>query len=55
MGAVLVPIGVGALAAAVARHYRATNSDALLVGVEPVDAACVMELYSRRQACHACR
>ena len=24
-------------------HYRATNSDALLVGVEPVDAACVME------------
>ena len=43
VGAVLVPIGVGALAAAVARHYRATNSDALLVGVEPVDAACVME------------
>jgi diaminopropionate ammonia-lyase len=40
---VVVPIGVGALAAAAATHYRATNESAgpMLVGVEPVDAACV--------------
>ena len=36
---VVVPIGVGALAAAAARHYRTT--EARLVGVEPTSAACL--------------
>jgi diaminopropionate ammonia-lyase len=40
--AAFVPIGVGAFAAAVARHYRATDGKTLLIGAEPVDAACVM-------------
>ena len=42
--AVLVPIGVGALAAAAARHYRPGRSDGppTLVGVEPDTADCVM-------------
>lgn len=42
--AVVVPIGVGAFAAAVAGHYRRRGApDGLLIGAEPVDAACVME------------
>ncbi len=44
---VMVQIGVGALAAAVAGHYRSASLPAsrraTLVGVEPVGAACVME------------
>jgi diaminopropionate ammonia-lyase len=36
----VVPIGVGALAAAAARHFAGRT---LLVGVEPLDAACVLE------------
>jgi diaminopropionate ammonia-lyase len=40
---VVVPIGVGALAAAVARHYRQSEPSTMLIGVEPIDAACVME------------
>jgi diaminopropionate ammonia-lyase len=40
---VFVPVGVGALAAAVAHHYRLSDADTLLVGVEPIDAACMME------------
>ncbi len=40
--AVVVPIGVGAFAAAVAGHYRAEGAPRpILVGVEPVDAACI--------------
>jgi diaminopropionate ammonia-lyase len=40
---VVVPIGVGALAAAVATHYRrGTGPRPNLVGVEPITAACVM-------------
>jgi len=40
---VLVPIGVGAYAAAVAVYLRGpAGSDAVLVGVEPADAACLM-------------
>jgi len=40
---VLVPIGVGAYAAAVANYLRGpAQSDARLVGVEPADAACLM-------------
>ena len=35
---VVVPIGVGALAAATVRHF---GSDAAVIGVEPTDAACV--------------
>jgi len=40
---VIVPIGVGALAAAVARHYRQPGLSAqpILAGVEPEGAACV--------------
>jgi diaminopropionate ammonia-lyase len=41
--AVVVPIGVGALAAAVARHYRQSAPGPALIGVEPIDAACMME------------
>lgn len=40
----IVPVGVGALAAAVARHYRARSDCFIeLVSVEPVDAACCLE------------
>ena len=39
---IMVPVGVGALAAAVVTHYRRPGHPApVLVGVEPVDAACV--------------
>lgn len=39
----VVPIGVGAFAAAVSAHYRrAGRSHTILVGAEPVDAACVL-------------
>lgn len=45
--ALVVPIGVGALAAAAVTHYRAgevsSGDGPLLVGVEPADAACVLE------------
>jgi diaminopropionate ammonia-lyase len=40
---VIVPIGVGAFAAAVAGHYRRTAARPMLVGAEPISAACVME------------
>lgn len=41
---VVVPIGVGALAAAVVAHYGAlTGPRPRLVGVEPTSAACVLE------------
>jgi diaminopropionate ammonia-lyase len=40
---VSVPIGVGALAAAVVRHYWAGGDRPLIVGVEPTSAACVLE------------
>ncbi len=41
---VVVPIGVGALAAAAVRHYWSSTADRpLLVGVEPTSAACVLE------------
>jgi diaminopropionate ammonia-lyase len=41
--AVVVPIGVGSLAAAAARHFRAAGDGApLLVGLEPLDAACAL-------------
>ena len=40
---VLVPIGVGGLAASAARHFRAQADGPILVGVEPLGAACVME------------
>ncbi|MBV9335577.1 MAG: diaminopropionate ammonia-lyase [Solirubrobacterales bacterium] len=41
---VVVPIGVGALAAAVVRHYWSLpGGRARLVGVEPTSAACVLE------------
>ncbi len=40
----IVPIGVGAFAAAVSAHYRrAAGSRIVLVGAEPVDAACVLK------------
>jgi diaminopropionate ammonia-lyase len=38
-----VPIGVGALAAAAARHFRSRSLATRLVGVEPLDAACMLE------------
>jgi diaminopropionate ammonia-lyase len=38
---ILVQIGVGALAAAIVRHFRAAGTR--LVGVEPTRAACVLE------------
>jgi diaminopropionate ammonia-lyase len=42
--AVVVPIGVGALAAAVVRHYWSLETGRpRLVGVEPTSAACVLE------------
>ncbi|HLH64413.1 MAG TPA: diaminopropionate ammonia-lyase [Solirubrobacteraceae bacterium] len=41
---VVVPIGVGALAAAVVAHYRSRQGGGpRLVGVEPTSAACVLE------------
>jgi diaminopropionate ammonia-lyase len=42
--AIVVPIGVGALAAAVAQHYRdpTRSSQPVLIGVEPDTANCVM-------------
>jgi diaminopropionate ammonia-lyase len=40
---VVVPIGVGAFAAAVAGHYRQTGARPMLVGAEPTSAACAME------------
>jgi diaminopropionate ammonia-lyase len=44
LDAVFVPVGVGAFAAAVAGHYRRGGAEQpLLVGAEPVDAACVLE------------
>jgi diaminopropionate ammonia-lyase len=40
---VVVPIGVGSLAAAAARHFRATPGELpRLVGLEPIDAACAL-------------
>ncbi|HEX5469611.1 MAG TPA: diaminopropionate ammonia-lyase [Gaiellaceae bacterium] len=39
---VFVQIGVGALAAAVIRHVRRRDSNPLIIGVEPVDAACAL-------------
>ena len=39
---VVVPVGVGALAAAAVNHYCRTEPAATVVGVEPVDANCVM-------------
>lgn len=39
---VVVPLGVGALGAAVARWFRSRRLDTRLVGVEPDDAACLM-------------
>ena len=53
---VLVPIGVGALASAVIRHYQAARSDGpAIVGVEPAAAACVMSLPRRRRAARPAR
>jgi diaminopropionate ammonia-lyase len=40
---VLVPLGVGALGAAAVQWYRGRGTTTRLVGVEPVDAACVLE------------
>ncbi len=40
---VVVPIGVGSLAAAAARHFRATSgAGPRLVGLEPIGAACAL-------------
>lgn len=40
---VVIPVGVGALAAATVRHYRAGNgAPPRILGVEPADAACVL-------------
>lgn len=41
---VVVPVGVGALAAAAVRHYRqpAEEHQPVLIGVEPLSAACVL-------------
>jgi diaminopropionate ammonia-lyase len=42
--AVIVPIGVGAFAAAVGNHFRKSEADRTeLIGAEPVDAACMLE------------
>jgi diaminopropionate ammonia-lyase len=40
---VAAPIGVGALAAAVVRHYWSCAERPLIIGVEPTSAACVLE------------
>lgn len=43
-GVVVVPVGVGALAAAAVAHYRGHEGAApWIVGVEPIEAACVTE------------
>ena len=43
-GLVVVPIGVGTLAAAAVQHYRGGNGKRVeLLGVEPVAAACALE------------
>jgi diaminopropionate ammonia-lyase len=39
---VVVPIGVGSLAAAAARHFRAAAGGPFLLGLEPLDAACAL-------------
>lgn len=39
---VVVPVGVGSLAAAAARHQLTTGRSAVLVAVEPTTAACVL-------------
>lgn len=39
---VVVPMGVGALAAATVNHWSRHQPQPLIVGVEPADAACVM-------------
>ena len=40
----VIPVGVGALAAAVATYFRSGHvHDVTLVGAEPLDAACVLE------------
>jgi diaminopropionate ammonia-lyase len=39
---VVIPIGVGSLAAAAARHFRAAAGGPLLLGLEPLDAACAL-------------
>jgi len=40
---VVVPIGVGSLAAAAARHFRVTPGELpRLIGLEPIDAACAL-------------
>jgi diaminopropionate ammonia-lyase len=41
----LVQVGVGALAAAVLRHYRRRGSATRIVGVEPLGAACALESF----------
>jgi diaminopropionate ammonia-lyase len=50
---VAVPIGVGALAAAVVRHYRSAPGPAdarpRILGVEPTSAACVLESVAAGQ------
>ncbi len=44
VGMAIVPVGVGAFAAAVAKHYRSRPDCCIeLVSVEPVDAACCLE------------
>ncbi|HEU4324241.1 MAG TPA: diaminopropionate ammonia-lyase [Roseiflexaceae bacterium] len=40
---VLAQVGVGALAAALVLHYRAAGAGPRIVGVEPLDAACLLE------------
>jgi diaminopropionate ammonia-lyase len=44
---VVVPIGVGSLAAAAARHFRPDGP--LLVGLEPLDAACALASARARE------
>ncbi len=49
---VVIPIGVGALAAAAVSHFRrseagGSTSPIVLAGVEPSDAVCVLESVSR--------
>ncbi|HTT88343.1 MAG TPA: diaminopropionate ammonia-lyase [Acidimicrobiales bacterium] len=40
---VVVPVGVGALAAATVNHWGRKNSPPAIAGVEPLDANCVMQ------------
>jgi diaminopropionate ammonia-lyase len=44
---VAVQMGVGSLAAAAIRHYRAGERSARILGVEPLAAACVMASIER--------